>query len=119
MIVNSGKRLANLVNDILDLSALKAGSLTVKFRPTELARTINEVVSLSTHLIGKKDLKIVNEVDSLPTMNLDEARIQQVLQNIIGNAVKFTQKGRVVVSSETSADWVRVTVAGIFITFNF
>lgn len=113
MIVNSGKRLANLVNDILDLSALKAGSLTVRFKPTDLTHTINEVVGLSAHLVGKKELKIVNKIDTLPTMNLDEARIQQVLQNIVGNAVKFTHKGKVVVSSEISTDWVRITVTGI------
>lgn len=113
MIVSSGKRLANLVNDILDLSALKAGSLTIRPRPTDLAQTITEVVNLSAHLIGKKELKLLNNTDKLPHINIDKSRIVQVLHNVIGNAIKFTQKGSVTVTSAITGDWVKLMITGI------
>ncbi len=74
---------------------------------------VDEVIGLSSHIIGKKEIQLLNEVAELPVMNIDKARIQQVLQNVIGNAVKFTEKGVITVSSAVTTDWVQINIAGI------
>lgn len=137
MIVSCGKRLANLVNDILDISALKVGTLSifshmvelqlcshpyhfhidlledVCLRPTRVAETVQEVVQLSSHLLKNKNVTLTNKINAsdMPNMNVDEDRLQQVLQNIIGNAIKFTMKGSITVSYNQSIEWVNIIVS--------
>eukprot|EP00026_Physarum_polycephalum_P000057 Phypoly_transcript_00057.p1 GENE.Phypoly_transcript_00057~~Phypoly_transcript_00057.p1 ORF type:complete len:2589 (+),score=470.61 Phypoly_transcript_00057:138-7904(+) len=111
MIVTCGKRLSYLVNDILDLSALKVGTLNIRQRPVNTTDVVEQLISLSSHLIGNKDLKLINKIKDLPNMNIDENRIQQVLQNVIGNAIKFTKKGSVTISNHTTDDWVSIVVS--------
>ncbi|HEY9859734.1 MAG TPA: SpoIIE family protein phosphatase [Candidatus Obscuribacterales bacterium] len=101
MIVSSGRRLANLVNDILDFSKLKNKSIELQRKPVGLWELTEVVLTMSRPLIGNKNLQLVNAVHpEAPTVYADENRVQQVLYNLIGNAVKFTDSGRVEVSTE-------------------
>ena len=100
MVVTSGNRLSNLVNDILDFSKLKNKNLELQLRSVGL-RSITEVVlTVSKTLIVGKDLQLVNAVpDDLPLVYADENRLQQILYNLIGNGIKFTESGSVEVSA--------------------
>jgi signal transduction histidine kinase/ligand-binding sensor domain-containing protein/HPt (histidine-containing phosphotransfer) domain-containing protein/BarA-like signal transduction histidine kinase len=99
MVVASGKRLANLVNDILDFSKLKNQNLTLNTRPLDLFTLTQVVLSLSQPLTGNKALKLVNAVPSDTSLLLaDEDRVQQIMLNLIGNAIKFSDSGTVTVS---------------------
>ena len=101
MIVSSGKRLENLVNDILDFSKLKNAHLTLSLRATDLYSLSKVVLTLSQPLVGGKRIELVNTVpEDLPNVLADENRLQQVLHNLIGNAIKFTESGIVTVSAE-------------------
>lgn len=116
MITNSGKRLANLVNDILDFARLKNKKLQVQIKPVNLRPLVDTVVVLSRPLVGKKDLDLSNQVDDrLPAVLADENRLQQILYNLIGNAVKFTDAGSVVVSARQEGQhiWIAVSDTGI------
>jgi len=62
----------------VDLSALKAGSLYIRPRPTILKNVVSEVMYLSQPLIGRKNLHLIDDTVDLPQMNVDEARILQV-----------------------------------------
>ncbi len=100
MISSSGRRLTNLVNDILDFSKLKTHDLDIRSKPMDI-RSITEIVmALSRPLIGQKSVTLENHIpDSLPLAHADEDRLQQILINLIGNAIKFTHEGQVTVSA--------------------
>jgi two-component system sensor histidine kinase ChiS len=101
MIVSSGRRLLTLVNDILDFSKLKQKEIDLQLRAIDM-RTIAELVlTLSQPLIGHKKLQLVNNIPAdLPPINADENRIQQILYNLVGNAIKFTDSGTITVSAK-------------------
>lgn len=111
MIVSSGQRLATLVNDILDFSKMKNHELVLRKQPVDLRVAVDVVMSLMTPLAAAKSLQLVNEVDpSIPPVFADEDRLQQVLHNLIGNAVKFTDSGTVRVRAIDEHGRVRVQV---------
>ena len=100
MIVASGRRLANLVNDILDFSRLSRKSLELHRRPVDLETLTQVVLTMSRPLLGVKDLKLINAIDRrLPPAYADENRLQQILYNLVGNAIKFTESGTIEVTA--------------------
>jgi len=113
MIAGSGKRLASLVNDILDFSKLKHRELSLQSKPIELRSVVKMVLALSQPLIAQKPLELVNRVDSnLPAVLADENRLQQILHNLIGNAIKFSQQGQIIVSAQViNEQQVQIMVA--------
>ena len=101
MIVASGRRLASLVNDILDFSQLRYDRLAIKTHPVGIREATEVVLTLSRPLAGEKDLQLINAVSpKLPLALADENRLQQILHNLIGNAVKFTDYGMIGVSAQ-------------------
>ncbi len=100
MIVQSGKRLANLVNDILDFSKMKNQDLQLQLRPVDIRSSVTLVLALSHSLVSRKSVRLVNQVpDDLPLVEADENRLEQILMNLIGNAIKFTHEGEIKVSA--------------------
>ncbi len=101
MIIASGKRLANLVNDILDFSRLKDHDLQLQTRPINLHMLTEVVLRLSEPLLAGKNIVLKNEVDAdVPPVLADENRLMQIMHNLVGNGIKFTQSGTVTVRSE-------------------
>ncbi|NQZ82978.1 MAG: response regulator [Colwellia sp.] len=126
MVVASGKRLSNLVNDVLDFSKLKNHSLRLNTQPLDLYSMVDVIIALSTPLIGDKksgdkNLKLINDIDKdFVAVEADEDRIQQILHNLIGNAIKFTEDGAVTISATQQNDWVKISITdtGIGISEN-
>ncbi|MEM7505928.1 MAG: ATP-binding protein [Pseudomonadota bacterium] len=108
VIVQSGATLMTILNDILDFSKIDAGHLTLEAAPFRLDKTVMDVTELMQAAAGEKGLKLcVGMPADLPGELIgDRARIRQILTNLIGNAVKFTDRGevRVEVSREVSRD---------------
>ena len=98
-IKSSGEALLVIINDVLDYSKIEADKLTLHPEPFDLERTIFEVVMLLQPGARSKDLDILIDFDMfLPTRYVgDPGRIRQVLTNLVGNAVKFTRAGHVVI----------------------
>ncbi|HVU53948.1 MAG TPA: response regulator, partial [Puia sp.] len=96
----SGHNLLNLINDILDYSKIEAGKLFIDNTVFGLARLVEDTVGMLAIKAFEKDLEIICDIDPrLPDLILgDPVRIQQILVNLIGNAIKFTDKGEIVVS---------------------
>ena len=116
MIAQSGRRLSALVNDILDFSKLRRQGLELMLQPVELRALADVVLTLSRPLAEGKELALVNAVDAdLPPAEADESRVHQILLNLVGNAVKFTDSGQVEVSAEIEDGElvVRVSDSGI------
>jgi two-component system sensor histidine kinase ChiS len=111
MIAGSGRRLAHLVNDILDFARLKNRKLQLQLAPLHLRPLVDTVLVMCRPLVGKKDLDLSNQVDEeLPALLADENRLQQILYNLIGNAIKFTDAGSIVVSARRDQETIRVEV---------
>lgn len=99
LIIQSGKRLSKLVNEILDFSKLRNHELKVNASAVDLKQAVNIVIKLTQPLL-KSEVTIINKVaDSLPTLYADEDRLIQILHNLIGNAVKFTDSGEIAIGA--------------------
>ena len=102
MIVGSGRRLFSLVNDILDFSHLKQKEINLQIKAVDIRSIADVVLALTQPLIGSKKIELSNTIPSdLPPINADENRVQQILYNLVGNAIKFTDRGEVKISAET------------------
>jgi CheY-like chemotaxis protein/two-component sensor histidine kinase len=97
VVLKSGKRLMNLINDILDLSKIEAGKMELREENVLLEELIKEVeLSISPLFINKKiDLRIIRDTNTSIVLNTDRGKVTQVLINLLGNAVKFTESGHV------------------------
>ncbi|MCL2933535.1 MAG: ATP-binding protein [Trichodesmium sp. MAG_R03] len=101
MIVGSGDRLANLVNNILDFSKLRHRSIKLQMGSVGMREVTEIILAFSRIMLGGKDLQLINAIPSdFPPVEADENRIQQILHNLVGNAIKFTDSGVVKVSAE-------------------
>jgi signal transduction histidine kinase/CheY-like chemotaxis protein len=94
-ISSSGKTLLSLINDILDLSKIEAGRMVLDFSPVNPNAIFNDIINIFKTKCEKKQLTFETEVasDLNESLVLDETRLRQILFNIVGNAVKFTEKG--------------------------
>ncbi len=94
---SAGQGLLGLINDILDHSKLEAGQLELDLAPCDVAEVAHEVIELLGIQAGAKGLDLVlHGIEDLPpALLLDESRVRQILFNLMSNAIKFTQTGRV------------------------
>ncbi len=103
--VQSGNRLVRLLTDILDLSRIEAGKLTIQRAPMALSEVLRQTSDLFSPIAREKELDLRFELDpAIPTHVLGDAtRLQQILSNMVGNAIKFTPSGRVRVEASLLA----------------
>ena len=95
-IQNNGKHLLALINDVLDLAKIEAGQLTLTLEDYALAEVVRSVVTAAEPLATAKGLKFTAALqDNMPMGHGDARRISQVLLNLAGNAIKFTEAGEV------------------------
>jgi len=98
------KRLGLLVNDLLDLSKLEAGRIELKAQPSSIDKIIYESVATLKTWAETKSINIQTKIqEALPEVNIEENRIIQVLNNLIGNAIKFTpENGNIIIEARSS-----------------
>lgn len=125
LIQKNGEMLLNLINDIIDISKIEANLLTVKKRPFKLSKFLNELNNhYNESVLSKKDKTIQfnlnNEVDSESIILTDEHRLKQILDNLIGNAIKFTSTGSVLFDVKRDGNFIhfRITDTGIGIPYD-
>ncbi|TPM25013.1 response regulator [Mesorhizobium sp. B2-3-4] len=112
VIVKSGNALLTIINDILDFSKINAGQLTLDPAPFRLSEAVEDVATLVSARVAEKNLELIVRVDPrLPAYVVGDAgRFRQIVTNLVGNAVKFTEKGHVLidVGGETVNDVVQL-----------
>ena len=102
---NNGRHLLGLINDVLDLSKIEAGQLSLTVEQYSVADMVATVLSATESLARTKGLALRSAVaPGLPTGNGDARRLTQVLLNLVGNAIKFTDSGSVEVRAKQSGD---------------
>lgn len=112
MIVTSGRRLASLINDILDLSKLKHSGIELQCQAIDLQALTDVVLTLSKPLVGNKALDLVNDVPAkLQAVEADENRLLQILHNLVGNGIKFTDAGCVRVNAVAEDEFIKISVS--------
>jgi signal transduction histidine kinase/ligand-binding sensor domain-containing protein/CheY-like chemotaxis protein len=102
----SGETLLSLINDILDFSRIESGKMDMDFAPFPLRETVEKVLDMLAFTAFNKGLELIYEFDpDVPeVINTDQARLKQVLVNLVGNAVKFTHDGDVRIIVKRKAD---------------
>ncbi|MCL7751444.1 response regulator [Guyparkeria hydrothermalis] len=107
LIIQSGRRLARLVDDTISFTQLKHGELPIRRQPTAVAPLVERVMATCQPLLGSRSVVLESRLDEpLPPILADADRLYQVLFNLIGNAIKFTDKGRILVSARREGDRV-------------
>ncbi len=97
--------LLGIINDVLDISKIEAGKLSVSLEKVDLAKIINEVIDLQTVPIQKKGLNFKTpQWKEEIFVNADPAKLKQILINIVGNAVKFTDYGSIIIDVKIKAN---------------
>ncbi len=96
-IITSGHTLLELINDVLDLSKLESGKMELRPVPTDIATLVDKVTASFDAAISGSPVKLATEIGKMPFLKLDPQRIRQILFNLIGNAVKFTEQGSITV----------------------
>ncbi len=118
VVVEAARRLHGLINDILDISSLKNGEIRLNIEPIDL----HSIVSLTFYELGRsnngKDVELINNIsEDFPPVDADLERVRQIFYNIIGNAIKFTNKGYIeagaLIRQGQAEIWVADTGCGI------
>lgn len=111
-VVGSAKHLLNLINDVLDMSKIEAGSLTLFIEDNvNMRQILDSAVSTGRGLLGEKSVRFEVKIDeNLPAMRCDRQRVLQILLNIISNACKFTESGSITLSAHASSGELLITV---------
>jgi signal transduction histidine kinase len=113
----SAHSLLTILNDILDLSKIEAGKMSIEAIPLDLREIVSDLITLHTMTAEEKCIELIAEIDDqLPQVLIgDPTRIRQILANLVSNALKFTEKGHVLVrvrvdSSDDSRAEIRIEV---------
>lgn len=112
MIISSARRLSSLVDDILDFSRIRNQEVRLNSKAIDPYALVEMIVKLNQPLAKKKRLKLSHNIPKdIPAIHGDENRLQQILHNLVGNAIKFTPKGFIEVSAEEKEGKLLISVA--------
>jgi signal transduction histidine kinase len=107
-----GKHLLGLINDVLDLSKIEAGELTLALEDYSVESIVHSVVASTSPLAGAKGLNVTAALDEhLPVGRADQRRLTQVLINLVGNAIKFTETGSIDIGVKAVDGQFNITVS--------
>lgn len=111
LIVSSGKRLSTLINDVLDFSKLRNNDILMSKKPQDLRQMVSVVMTVIKATTPNKAIELINDIpEDAPFVYGDENRLQQILYNLIGNGVKYTEQGYVRVRANPASDMIQVRV---------
>jgi len=111
-ILVSGRTLLGLINDVLDLSKLESGRMEITLEPTDCQRLLHGVMDAFRVSGHKPGMEMLCEIGEMPALMLDPQRLRQIVFNLVGNAVKFTEKGHVALRA--SYERAEDAEAGVF-----
>lgn len=112
LIISSGKRLANLVNDILDYSKLKHNDIKLNIEAIELHSFLDGILAVFRSINPHQGVELLNEIPkTLPPIKADYNRLVQIFYNLMGNATKFTTAGQIIASANLRGAMIEICIA--------
>jgi signal transduction histidine kinase len=113
LIQRNGQHLLHLINDVLDMAKISAGKMNLSLERFKVQDLLDEVLDISSSLAAEKKLLLAVEKDSdrMVEISADRTRVRQVMLNLVGNAVKFTDRGGVNIRTETKGEKVLIRVS--------
>lgn len=111
MIERSGKHLLNLVNDVLDLAKIESGEIQVRVASVDASRVASEIAASLQSMVTDRGLELIIDAHSDIVMRTDPHLLEQILWNLLGNAIKYTDEGHVRLSVGEFGDSVRFVVS--------
>jgi signal transduction histidine kinase len=111
MVQNSARHLLTLINDVLDISKIEAGQLKMNLQQFNLPEVISKVVDTNKPFADKKNLRIVVSIDeNINDITSDSLRVQQILLNLVNNAIKFTEAGTISINCFSAGNFVKIQI---------
>jgi PAS domain S-box-containing protein len=110
-IQDNSDHLLRLINDILDLAKIEAGRMTFELSKVNIEELYQDTIKANAGLLINKNLQMKTEVQSgLPELVADKNRLSQVITNLVSNAIKFTEKGSIMLRASQENDWIKLEV---------
>ncbi|HZM20789.1 MAG TPA: ATP-binding protein, partial [Anaerolineales bacterium] len=108
---DSARHLLALINDVLDISKIEAGQLVILKRPFDMRQAIESALRIVQPLAQKKNLPLATSIGTgVSTVDNDRRRVEQVLINLVNNAIKFTERGEVSIECQIRNGWLETSV---------
>jgi signal transduction histidine kinase/HAMP domain-containing protein len=112
IIYHNGQHLLGLINDLLDISQIEAGLMTLQFKDVNVGELVHSVMATASALVRDREIELREEIEpGLPIVQADPTRIRQVLLHLLANAAKFTGQGEIAVRAWTESGHVRISVS--------
>jgi signal transduction histidine kinase len=104
LVRTGGHQLLGLINDILDISMIESGELSLSFSETDIEELLDELVRIHQPLVRDREIQLVVDIpNELPRVTCDRRRIGQVITNLVSNAIKFTESGSITIRATLDA----------------
>lgn len=111
-VTDSANHLLSLINDVLDISKIEAGLMTLFIEEVNVNDALRSSISITKGLLKNKPIELIADVEeNLPRLNADKRRIRQIFLNLVSNAVKFTPQGSITITARYQADKNEIYVA--------
>jgi signal transduction histidine kinase len=111
-IARAGETLLEMVNSLLDLARIEAGRMEVLVRPLLVGEVLSTLRGMFRPLVTRQDVSLViEEPETRLTMHSDEGKLAQILRNLVGNALKFTEHGEVRLQTSAEPEWISFIVS--------
>jgi PAS domain S-box-containing protein len=108
---DSARHLLALINDVLDISKIEAGQLKILKQPFNMRQAVESTLRVVHPLVQRKSLQLVTSIDSdVGMINNDRRRVEQVLINLVNNAIKFSEHGKVSIECRRRGSWLETSV---------
>ena len=93
VIRRNGERMRNLIADILELSQIESGNVSLNRTDVRLVQLVDEILTSLSSMAGTREITLANEVDQLMMISADQIRLEQMLTNLVDNAIRFNRRG--------------------------
>lgn len=106
----NSNQLKMLIENILEISRIEAGKFELNYSKIDLKELITEVIDNLKVISKQKNIKIISDIKPIPQIQADEMRIREILNNLIGNSIKFTEKGFIKIEAKKAENFIEINV---------